>query len=88
MRRPFLNRVPIPPDINRTFPECLLELPVPPGLRAVTMGQGQWDEFLRVCYDDGWLLIELDENENLIGVYQKDSELENGTINGEWPDCF
>jgi len=87
MRRPHLNKIQIRLGITRSFPECLHELPVPPGLRAVTMGQGQWDDLLQICYDDGWLLIELDENDNLVGVYQKDS-LENGTINGEWPDCF
>lgn len=42
-----------------------------PGALIMTMGIGQWDALLARAYDDGWTLIELDENEVPIRAYRK-----------------
>jgi hypothetical protein len=68
--KPSLNEVVIPDDINRKFPECC-EAMAPEGLRTVTMSQGQWDHLLQAAYDEGWLLLELDEDEKLIHIYRR-----------------
>jgi len=70
MMRPDLNEVSIPAGVNHQFPECVFEIALP-GFRTVTMGSDQWDCLLQAAYDEGWLLLELDEGEKLIHVYQR-----------------
>jgi hypothetical protein len=67
--RPKLNEVLIPDDIDRIFPECASQM-APEGFRMITMSVGQWDPLLRAAYDEGWLILELDNNERLIHVYR------------------
>jgi len=35
------------------------------------MGIGQWDALLARAYEDGWTLLELDENEVPVRAYRK-----------------
>jgi hypothetical protein len=42
-----------------------------PGQLVMTMSIGQWDAMLSVAYEQGWILLELDENEMPIKAYQK-----------------
>jgi len=46
-------------------------MPSNPASLIVTMSVGQWDNTLEESYDIGAILLELDENENIINVYQK-----------------
>ena len=69
MPRPNLNEVSIPSGVNHQFPECASQMALP-GIRTVTMSVGQWDPVLQAAYDEGWLLLELDEGERLVGAYQ------------------
>jgi len=57
MKRPILNEIPID------------SIPFP--YQGVTMSVGQWDGFLQNSYNDRWILLELDKEENLIHAYQK-----------------
>ena len=38
---------------------------------TVTMSVDQWDAVLANSYDAGFILLELDENENPVAAYQK-----------------
>jgi hypothetical protein len=38
---------------------------------VITMGVGQWDALLAAAYADGWILLELDDQEKPVGAYQK-----------------
>lgn len=38
---------------------------------VVTMTLGQWDELLRQAYNDGWVLLELDDDEQPVAAYRK-----------------
>ena len=67
--RPELSEVSIPAGVNHQFPECAFEMALP-GIRTVTMAVGQWDCLLQAAYDEGWLLLELDEDERLVCAYQ------------------
>ena len=44
-----------------------------PPMLLVTMGEGQWDDLLRQCYDAGWVLLEVDDNEQPVRAYRKTS---------------
>jgi hypothetical protein len=35
------------------------------------MTEGQWDGLLSAAYDNGWVLLELDENEVPVRAYRK-----------------
>lgn len=37
----------------------------------ITMSVGQWDGYLQSAYDYGWVLIELDDNEEIVRAYKK-----------------
>jgi hypothetical protein len=39
--------------------------------RLMTMGVGQWDAALSAAYEQGWLLLELDEDEKPVRAYRK-----------------
>jgi hypothetical protein len=45
---------------------------IQPGQCCITMSVGQWDTMLEACYDLGWRLIELDKNEKLVAIYQRE----------------
>ena len=42
-----------------------------PGTLVVTMSEGQWDGLLAAAYADGWILLELDDNEVPVRAYRK-----------------
>lgn len=41
------------------------------GVVTVTMSVGQWDTMLSVFYEDGAVLLELDEHEQPVAAYQR-----------------
>lgn len=58
MTRPHLNEV------------CLADvLPFRPGFATITMSIGQWDALLVTAYGSGWILLELDDDENPVKAY-------------------
>ena len=59
-RRPALQRVPLPSV-----------LPAIRGTVYVTMSIGQLDNFLRVSYEMGAVLLELDDDERLVAAYRR-----------------
>ena len=42
-----------------------------PGTLVVTMGEGQWDALLAAAYEQGWILLELDDDEIPVRAYRK-----------------
>ncbi len=38
----------------------------------VTMARGQWDGMLAAAYADGWVLLEIDENERPVRAYRRE----------------
>jgi hypothetical protein len=40
--------------------------------RVMTMAVGQWDALLSAAYDNGWVLLELDDDEVPVRAYQRD----------------
>ena len=44
---------------------------IPPGTMLITMDTEQWDPLLSAAYADGWILLELDENEIPVAAYQR-----------------
>jgi hypothetical protein len=40
---------------------------------TMTMSVDQWDAVLSAAYENGWVLLELDENEIPVKAYQKDT---------------
>lgn len=60
MNRPTLHAIPFPDP----FP--------PRGALIVTMSRGQWDTILKVAYEEGAILLELDEQEQPVACYQKE----------------
>jgi hypothetical protein len=46
-------------------------LPARRGRCYMTCSPGQWDIWLSVAYDHGWILVELDENEEPVRAYQR-----------------
>jgi hypothetical protein len=44
---------------------------LPPGVVSATMSKGQWDHALAAVYASGGILIEVDDNERAIALYQK-----------------
>ncbi len=42
-----------------------------PGTVVVTMGEGQWDATLSAAYEQGWILLEVDEREQPVRAYRK-----------------
>ena len=48
--------------------------PVRPGMRVMTMGEGQWDGMLAAAYAQGWVLLELDADERPVAAYRLGGE--------------
>jgi hypothetical protein len=42
-----------------------------PGGLVITMGEGQWDGILSAAYENGWILLELNDAEVPVRAYQK-----------------
>jgi hypothetical protein len=42
-----------------------------PGRCTMTMSVGQWDTWLQVAYDQGFVLLELDDDEQPVAAYQR-----------------
>jgi len=49
----------------------VLPLEPRPGQLVVTMSEGQWDSLLSAAYEQGWILLELDENEKPVRAYRR-----------------
>ncbi|MFO0821639.1 MAG: hypothetical protein U0792_00605 [Gemmataceae bacterium] len=60
MKQPTLNRVPLR-DV----------VPLRPGTCYITLNPGQWDGTLAGAYEAGWVLLELDENEQPVRAYRR-----------------
>ena len=45
-----------------------------PNQLVMTMSVGQWDAMLSAAYNDGWVLLELDEDEKPVRAYRKAAE--------------
>jgi hypothetical protein len=59
MERPTLNPIPL----SEAWPR--------PGTVTVTLSRGQWDTFLGVAYEQGAVLLELDEHERPVAAYRR-----------------
>lgn len=59
LRPPTLRQIRIPPRVWT------------PGKCTITMARGQWDSFLEDAYAEGWILLELDENEKPTRAFQQ-----------------
>jgi hypothetical protein len=46
-------------------------LPPHPGQCFITMSECQWDELLAEAYGAGWILLEVDSNENVRRAYRR-----------------
>ncbi len=61
--------------MNKNRPQ-LAEVPLtkvwPPrkGAYYATMSAGQWDGLLKAAYDLGYVLVEVDENENVVRAFR------------------
>ena len=42
-----------------------------PSALIITMSIGQWDAALRAAYAQGWILLELDDDERPVAAYRK-----------------
>lgn len=60
MIRPLLNEI----ELDRLFP--LISAGV-----VVTMSEGQWDALLEAAYDQGFILLELDDHERPVRAYRR-----------------
>lgn len=58
MKRPKLRQIPLAEGILR------------PGEATVTVSVGQWDAIHQAAYDAGCLLLELDDDEQPVALYQ------------------
>lgn len=45
-----------------------------PGTLVITMGEGQWDATLSMAYAAGWILLEVDADEQPVRAYRKAAE--------------
>jgi hypothetical protein len=50
-----------------------------PRTRMMTMSDGQWDPLLSAAYEQGWILLELDEKEQPVRAYRKAGPRESTT---------
>lgn len=65
--RPQLSKLNVVP---MQFVASLANTPI----RVATMSEGQWDVLLNTLYNQGFYLLELDENENPVAVYWNGGE--------------
>ena len=63
MKRPDLNEVSLDDSMNSL-------LSGNPSVN-ITMNQGQWDDFLALSYERGFVLIELDRKERPVKAYRR-----------------
>ena len=42
-----------------------------PGTCCATMSPGQWDTLLQVAYEQGWILLEIDGDEQPVCAYRR-----------------
>lgn len=40
-----------------------------PGSAIITIDVGAWSEMLAACYDNGWILVEMDEDERPVRAF-------------------
>ena len=64
MKRPKLNKT----DLGETIKAMLGG--ETPGC-FITMSRGQWDVLLLNTYNRGWILLELDDDEQPVAAYRK-----------------
>ena len=59
------------PKLNeRSFP-----IPFPePGMEYITMAEDQWDAVLQTAYDEGWTLLEIGNDEQVVKAYGKNKD--------------
>lgn len=38
---------------------------------VITMGVGQWDAMLAAAYEEGWILLEINDDEKPVRAYRK-----------------
>ena len=51
-------------ELDRIFPLTAAEV-------IVTMSKGQWDDLLEAAYNQGFILVELDDKERAVWAYQR-----------------
>lgn len=61
MKRPDLRTIPLNLSLLRK-----------PGVLSITMSRGQWDALLEEMYARGHILVELDDDESPVAMYQRD----------------
>ena len=60
------------PDLNEiSIVDAFYAMSITSGQLIVTMSPGQWDALLQAAYNDGAVLLELDEQENPRRAYRK-----------------
>ncbi|HEV3435761.1 MAG TPA: hypothetical protein VG122_00280 [Gemmata sp.] len=64
-----MNRIQKRPDIKAV--PLVDVFPHKPGTVYITMSIGQWDELLQAAYDEGLVLLELDDREQVVRAYRK-----------------
>ena len=62
MKRPELNEVPLQDALQKIGKN---------GTMMITMSVNQWDRYLEFSYQDGWILLELDDDEKPIRAFQR-----------------
>ena len=60
MTRPALREIPLDEAV-----------PLKGGTVTVTMSPGQWDALLQAAYDGGFVLLELDDDEQPVSAYHQ-----------------
>ncbi|MCI0615273.1 hypothetical protein L0244_19960 [bacterium] len=60
MNRPNLNEIPLSDVLPLRRPELI-----------VTMSEGQWDKLLEISYERGWILLEVNDDEQPIKAYRR-----------------
>jgi len=48
--------------------------PIRLGTLYITMSKGQWDETLAAAYDDGWVLIVVDDDEKPVAAFRRPAD--------------
>lgn len=66
MERPELNMI----DLN----EAIANVTSGREKKIITLSPGQWDKMLAETYTGGWLLLEIDQNEQPVRAYQRLTE--------------
>ena len=77
MKRPKLNKI----ELTTNYPG-LMDTLLKPGNMIVTMSVDQWDILLQTAYDEGAILLELDDDEKPVAAYQRSDPLKVNTQKG------